>query len=156
MLLHLPIHVPNIVRKLTFASALTSLSLSLSSSTSSSSPSPGCWENDLRISEWMLEQGFGSDYSKLFQYFVDRIDAAVRARNKTVVHWMDVFDANITTAPNSIFQVWKNATDLRAVVQAGHRAILSNSDAWYLNCGVNPTCPYASCASFSALFSSFV
>jgi hypothetical protein len=52
----------------------------------------GCWENDPTIVEWMQKNGFGSDFSKLFQYFVEKVGAVARATNRTVVHWIDVFD----------------------------------------------------------------
>lgn len=103
-----------------------------------------CWRDDPAIAAWMSARGWAGDYSKLMQYFVTQAEALVRARGRTPVHWIEVFDQGITTAADAVFQVWKSASDLAAVVQAGYRAVLSNSDAWYLNCGFNPGCAYAS------------
>lgn len=65
-----------------------------------------------------------------------RADSIVYDDHKTVVHWEEVFDDGIQVPPHTVFQVWKSHAVLGSIVKAGHRAILSNSNAWYLNCGM--------------------
>lgn len=103
-----------------------------------------CWQDDPAIATWMQQKGWGSDYTKLLGFHVNKLGGLLRGRNRTVVQWIEVFDAGVDVSPDTVFQVWKSKADLLAVIKAGYRAILSDSDAWYLNCGFNPSCAYSS------------
>jgi hexosaminidase len=92
----------------------------------------GCWKDNANVSAWLAKHG--KSVSDLVPYFVKQVDTFVTGTlNRTVVHWEEVFEAGATVPANTVFQVWKSHTELASVVQAGHRAILSNSDAWYLS-----------------------
>ena len=68
------------------------------------------------------------------QYFDERAQSIVYNNkynsNKIVVNWVEVFNLFNTTLDKDhvIIQVWKAKSALKAVVDAGFRGILSDSD----------------------------
>jgi len=101
-----------------------------------------CWTDDPTINAWLKNKGWTTD--QLLQYFITQADADLTANGKTPTHWIEIFNAGIKVPENTIFQVWQSVSDVVQVVQAGYRAIVSNSDKWYMNCGFNPGCTYQS------------
>ena len=101
----------------------------------------GCWGEDSAIQAWMKKNGY-SNYNELMQYFVTYADKYVSNNRKVPTHWVEVWEDGINVPSDTIIQVWKSISALAGVVKDGYRAILSNSNAWYLNCGFNPTCAY--------------
>lgn len=106
-----------------------------------------CWKDDPEVGAWMQRQGWApSDTGKLYQWFLERGWEAA-GRGRTAVHWQDAFDAGAELPADAVVQVWRGTgaqEELAKVLGAGHRALLSNSDKWYLNCGANPSCSYSS------------
>ena len=56
---------------------------------------------------------------------------------------LQVWTSGIKVAPDTIFQLWKSPTaaEMTAIVEAGYRAIISDSDKWYMNCGMRMSVP---------------
>lgn len=96
----------------------------------------GCWGQDSRITRFMQEQGF-QELSQVMQYFVTRVDEIATKLGWTVAHWQDVFDDEIATPMSAIMQVWRNKADVGPIIAWGNEVVVSNSDAWYLNCGMS-------------------
>ncbi len=55
-------------------------------------------------------------------------------QGRTPVHWEEVF-VNFGTALDKrvVIHVWKDFNTLKSIISAGYRAIVSNSDVWYLD-----------------------
>jgi len=101
-----------------------------------------CWNTSGRVRGWMAAHGLQpSDprsFTELWALFQARADGIVRAAGagpRTLVKWDDTFAAGLPIANDTVIQVWHGLGMLSRAVKAGHRAILSNSDAWYLDCG---------------------
>eukprot|EP00002_Diphylleia_rotans_P004356 TRINITY_DN13186_c0_g1_i1.p1 TRINITY_DN13186_c0_g1~~TRINITY_DN13186_c0_g1_i1.p1 ORF type:complete len:564 (+),score=117.28 TRINITY_DN13186_c0_g1_i1:46-1737(+) len=99
-----------------------------------------CWETP-EIRKFMEENRM-ADFVDLFQYFQDRVWEISSRVKKTPVQWLEVFSDNLDVPENVVIQVWFEYTRLRSVLQAGYKSILSNYDAWYLDCGWGNWCPY--------------
>eukprot|EP01052_Picozoa_sp_SAG31_P006776 SAG31_NODE_315_length_17848_cov_18.145811_6_plen_157_part_00 len=90
------------------------------------------WENDPKIVSWMSNHGMNSTTS-LYAYYESKIQALAHAHNRTVVNWVEVFELfGEQLDKDTIIHVWKSRDDLLKVLQAGFRAILSDSSQWYL------------------------
>lgn len=90
------------------------------------------WAADPQISSWMTSHGMNST-SALYAYYEATIQELARNQNKTVVNWVEVFDMfGAELDQQTIVHVWKSRDDLQRVLQAGFRAILSDSAQWYL------------------------
>jgi len=93
-----------------------------------------CWETSESLSEWMVEQGL-TDYTQVLQYYVTRVVDLARSFNKPAIFWQEVFADGLRFPNDTIIQIWLDSPTLHKVVTAGYRAILSNYQAWYLDCG---------------------
>jgi len=51
------------------------------------------------------------------------------------VFWQEAFDHGLTLPSSSVLQIWNAPASLVPILQAGYRALLSNYEAWYLDCG---------------------
>jgi len=108
-----------------------------------------CWKDDAAVVAWMRARGWSQDDTgKLYQWFLERgWEAASVPHRRHAIHWQDAFDAGAVLPEGSVIQVWRGEgsdQELASVLASGTPALLSNSDRWYLNCGDNPTCSYAS------------
>ncbi|XP_035245648.1 beta-hexosaminidase subunit beta isoform X1 [Anguilla anguilla] len=95
-----------------------------------------CWKSNPDIKKFMDEQGFGTDYSKLESYYIQKILDIVAATSKGYMVWQEVFDNKVKINPDTLVQVWKgNAQqyqkEMAAVTAAGFQTLLSSP--WYLN-----------------------
>lgn len=92
----------------------------------------------------MKEKGYGADYAKLEEFYVQRlidllgnVSANVGRSNKKheFIVWQEVFDNGVEIDDQTIVHVWEDwapwQKELFNVTKAGHRAILSS--CWYLN-----------------------
>jgi len=91
----------------------------------------GCWISNSNIKSWMNSHGIANGPS-LAQYFEDNLFSAIKPLNKTVVVWEDLFDNKIQLdTGRTIIQVWKSIMEIKPIVEAGFRTLLSAG--WYLN-----------------------
>ncbi|GAB2260741.1 hypothetical protein Droror1_Dr00011596 [Drosera rotundifolia] len=101
---------------------------------------PGCWRTDLEIQEFLSG---GGTLSELHEVFINSTLPYIVSLNKTVVYWEDVLlDDNIRVKPSflapesTILQSWNNGIEnVKRLVSAGYRTIVSSSEYYYLDCG---------------------
>ncbi|MBN3277922.1 HEXB hexosaminidase, partial [Polyodon spathula] len=93
-----------------------------------------CWKSNPDIQKFMEQQGFGSDYSKLESYYIQRILDIVTGTRKGYMVWQEVFDNGVKLKPDTVVEVWMGNTleeELQKVTSAGYTTILSAP--WYLD-----------------------
>ncbi|XP_067885637.1 beta-hexosaminidase subunit beta isoform X2 [Heterodontus francisci] len=92
-----------------------------------------CWESNPAITQFMQEQGFGSDYKKLESFYIKKVLDIVTANLKGYMVWQEVFDNGVKLKPDTIIHVWKGGyqQQMAAVTAAKFHALLSSP--WYMN-----------------------
>ncbi|KAL9275417.1 Beta-hexosaminidase 2-like protein [Drosera capensis] len=101
---------------------------------------PGCWKTDPEIQAFLST---GGTLSELLEKFINSTLPYIVSLNKTVVYWEDVLlDENIRVKPSflprdsTILQSWNNGIEnVKRLVSAGYRTIVSSSEYYYLDCG---------------------
>uniref|UniRef100_A0A672MCD2 Beta-hexosaminidase n=1 Tax=Sinocyclocheilus grahami TaxID=75366 RepID=A0A672MCD2_SINGR len=92
-----------------------------------------CWESNPDIQRFMVQQGFGTDYSKLESFYIQRLLDIVAATKKGYMVWQEVFDNGVKVRLS--IHVWKGRPqyqdEMAQVTAAGFNALLSTP--WYLN-----------------------
>uniref|UniRef100_A0A672M7G3 Beta-hexosaminidase n=1 Tax=Sinocyclocheilus grahami TaxID=75366 RepID=A0A672M7G3_SINGR len=94
-----------------------------------------CWESNPDIQRFMVQQGFGTDYSKLESFYIQRLLDIVAATKKGYMVWQEVFDNGVKLKADTQIHVWKGRPqyqdEMAQVTAAGFNALLSTP--WYLN-----------------------
>lgn len=97
-----------------------------------------CWRSNPDITKWMKNRNIEGNYRELSNIYMRRIYDLLSHYGKTMLVWQEVFDANASMPDDTIIHIWKYLGDrpaymeeLKRVVEAGYRAILSS--CWYLN-----------------------
>lgn len=92
-----------------------------------------CWQSNPNITSFMRRMGFSSRFDKLEEYYIQRLLEIIQTLRKSYVVWQEVFDNNVTIAPDTVVHVWKppQNEELASVTSAGYRALLSA--CWYLD-----------------------
>lgn len=97
-----------------------------------------CWKSNPRINKWMAARNISGNYEELSNYYIRRLYNMIKAHERTMVVWQEVFDMGANLPKDTIIHVWKGINDepvymreLASVVNSGYRALLSS--CWYLN-----------------------
>nr|XP_055055597.1 beta-hexosaminidase subunit beta isoform X2 [Misgurnus anguillicaudatus] len=93
-----------------------------------------CWKSNPDIQKFMKEQSFGTDYTKLESYYIQRLVDIVAATKKGYMVWQEVFDNGVKLKDDTVVEVWiggKMEEELANVTRAGFTTILSAP--WYLD-----------------------
>lgn len=93
-----------------------------------------CWKSNPDIQKFMNQQGFGTDYSKLESFYIQRLLDIVAATKKGYMVWQEVFDNGVKLKDDTVVEVWKGndmKEELQNVTGAGFTTILSAP--WYLD-----------------------
>ncbi|XP_005171848.1 beta-hexosaminidase subunit beta isoform X1 [Danio rerio] len=94
-----------------------------------------CWKSNPDIQKFMNQQGFGTDYSKLESFYIQRLLDIVAATKKGYMVWQEVFDNGVKLKADTQIHVWKGRPqyqdEMAKVTAAGFSALLSTP--WYLN-----------------------
>ncbi|XP_056314038.1 beta-hexosaminidase subunit beta isoform X2 [Danio aesculapii] len=93
-----------------------------------------CWKSNPDIQKFMNQQGFGTDYSKLESFYIQRLLDIVAATKKGYMVWQEVFDNGVKLKDDTVVEVWKGndmKEELQNVTGAGFTTIVSAP--WYLD-----------------------
>ncbi|XP_067262250.1 beta-hexosaminidase subunit beta isoform X2 [Chanodichthys erythropterus] len=93
-----------------------------------------CWKSNPDVQKFMKQQGFGTDYSKLESFYIQRLLDIVAATKKGYMVWQEVFDNGVKLKDDTVVEVWmgnKMEEELQNVTGAGFTTILSAP--WYLD-----------------------
>ncbi|KAJ8271973.1 hypothetical protein COCON_G00108320 [Conger conger] len=93
-----------------------------------------CWKSNPDVQMFMSKMGFGSDFTKLEAFYMERLINITASLNKTSIVWQEVFDYHEKPKSLSVVEVWRGGCylcEVRKVTQAGLRAILASP--WYLD-----------------------
>jgi len=93
----------------------------------------GCWQSNPNVTKFMTAQGFGTDYSKLENYYEQKLLDIMDSFNAGYVVWQEVFDNKIKIRPDTVVHAWKGdwKKELAAITSQNYKALLSTP--WYLN-----------------------
>ncbi|XP_072031605.1 beta-hexosaminidase subunit beta-like isoform X1 [Amphiura filiformis] len=97
-----------------------------------------CWQSNPDITEFMKQMGFGTDYAKLEQYYMQKLLALLDSLKVQSIVWQEVVDNGVQVSDTTVVQVWldKWQDEFAKATKAGHRVLLSTP--WYLNRVGNP------------------
>ncbi|XP_035628382.1 beta-hexosaminidase subunit beta-like isoform X3 [Oncorhynchus keta] len=95
-----------------------------------------CWKSNPDIQKFMVQQGFGTDYSKLESFYIQRLLDIVTTTNKGYMIWQEVIDNGVKLKADTLIHVWKGnqqqyQAEMARVTASGYQALLSTP--WYLN-----------------------
>ncbi|EPQ02605.1 Beta-hexosaminidase subunit beta, partial [Myotis brandtii] len=93
-----------------------------------------CWESNPNIQTFMKQKGFGTDFSKLESFYIQKLLNIISTLKKGSIVWQEVFDNNAKLQPGTVVQVWKEqnyAKELSSITAAGFPVIISAP--WYLD-----------------------
>ncbi|KAH7661818.1 hexosaminidase protein [Dioscorea alata] len=101
---------------------------------------PLCWSSDPSIQSFLSS---GHNLSQLLQRFISDTHPFLVSLNRTVVYWEDILLDSTIHVPSSlippsttILQTWNNGiNNIKDLVTAGYRVIVSSADFYYLDCG---------------------
>ncbi len=121
-----------------------------------------CWSKSKKIREWMRKEGYPADphqgregYLELWNLFQEKAmerlkkakrEVATNSSNSDFKHGLVMWTSDLAKPevvdkylPKSDYtiQVWCDGDDdwVARLMQMGYQLIMSNSDAWYLDCG---------------------
>ncbi|XP_010557048.1 PREDICTED: beta-hexosaminidase 2 [Tarenaya hassleriana] len=101
---------------------------------------PGCWKTDPAIQSFLSN---GGTLSQLLEKYINSTLPYIVSRNRVAIYWEDVLldakikvDSSRLPRENTILQTWNNGPDnIKRIVSAGYRVIVSSSEFYYLDCG---------------------
>ena len=96
--------------------------------------------DEVNVNVYTLEETIGTNDTSaikpLLQNFVDFNHARVRAAGMTPIVWEEMLLTwNLTLGSDVIVQTWQSDDAVAQTVGKGHKALVGNSNGWFLDCG---------------------
>lgn len=94
-----------------------------------------CWKTNPDIIDFMNKNGYGNDFSRLEQYYVQNLLDIVSkvSPSSGYMIWQEVVDNHVKVKSDTVVEVWKDPwpQEMETVTTYGYRTLLST--CWYLN-----------------------
>nr|XP_054756462.1 beta-hexosaminidase subunit alpha-like isoform X1 [Lytechinus pictus] len=92
-----------------------------------------CWKSNPQITTFMQQHQYGTNYSKLEEYYEQRLLDIMADLQTGYTVWQEIVDNNVKVRADTVVHVWKNPypSELDKVTAKGFKTILSTP--WYLN-----------------------
>lgn len=92
-----------------------------------------CWKSNPNVTDFMKRLGIPGDYSKLEEFYIQKLLEIIQRLQKSYIVWQEVFDNGVQVASDTVIHVWKQPQEpeLQSVTQRGYHALLSA--CWYLD-----------------------
>ncbi|KAH9518354.1 hypothetical protein Btru_016508 [Bulinus truncatus] len=91
-----------------------------------------CWKSNPTITAFMQKMGYGDDYSKFEEYYIQQLLDIISSLNKGYMIWQEVVDNGAKVASDTVIDVWKGGweTEMAKVTSHGYRCSEEFSTWW--------------------------